>query len=603
MSDKVHPQNQISTTKEEFLNRLLTEVQEERKTEREKAREELTEKSLRELRYSDISVLSGIEVLREIGGARDEVQIQVPETSEGQSPDIRSRYEIFCQNEVLLQGEKDGESIQIEGTVVEIDDPMIKIQAKNGARGASKIKQKLGGNATNVSLGVLLNAIPYNRQIETLQLMRRGGEDLADILMGNRPLEFSHNPVCNTRHRDEDLYENEKQKRGIEKALQAEDLACLHGPPGTGKTRVIIEIARRLVAADHDVLIAAETNAAVDNILVGSSDSRTIDDSSLLYFHNEGNVRVARTNLSSELTHPVAREELKQNNPQAADIVVSTNSSAKPMYSNRVFDYVIIDEASQATIQSSLIPLGLGHVAVLVGDHKQLPPFSLAHETPQKSLFEHLYADDGIYGKDIGTRFDTQYRMDEAIAGFSSQEFYEGSLKTADSAAKIRKDLSSKPIGMFDVPGENETGGQSKANPKEAECVGMQLEMLIRNEGLTGGNIGVAAAYRQQIEEIATQTEELDLPGVSDVKIDTFDSFQGSERDAMVLSFTRSNSQGNIGFLGNEIGERRLNVAITRAKRYCALVGDWGTLKEGSALYERLYQYVTDHAPPTTVRI
>ncbi|ELY86757.1 Superfamily I DNA and RNA helicase and helicase subunits-like protein [Natrinema altunense JCM 12890] len=284
-----------------------------------------------------------------------------------------------------------------------------------------------------------------------------------------------------------------------------------------------------------------------------------------------------------------------------ADVVASTNSSASEIPNSQTFDYVIIDEATQASIPSSLIPTVYGQTTILVGDHKQLPPFS--HQNAiQKSLFERLYAEDGIYGPRIGIRFNTQYRMHERIAGFSSEEFYDEGLKTASEAGKVSKNIDVYPVGIFDVSGHNEIGNKPKKNPAEIECVKMQLKMLIENKGIRGSDIGVAAAYKKQANEIESHLQQSEIQDVSSVKVNTFDSFQGSERDAMILSFTRSNENGNIGFLGDEIGKRRLNVALTRAKRYCALIGDWETLRDGSELYDRLYQYVTSEVPPKKVK-
>ena len=315
------------------------------------------------------------------------------------------------------------------------------------------------------------------------------------------------------------------------------------------------------------------------------------------------NLDVARTNPYREDVHPIAMNRFGDGDPNSADVVVSTHSSAANLPSSRPFDYVIIDEATQATIPSSLISIVRGDVSILVGDHKQLPPFSERRDTRPQSLFEHLYAKDGIYGPQIGVRFNTQYRMHERIAGFSSQEFYDGALETGDGAGKIRPNLEMQPIGIFHIPGDNERGGASKMNPAEAKFVEMQLRMLTETKGLKGSNIGVAAAYRKQVDEIENRLQQANLQGISGVKVDTFDSFQGSERDAMVLSFTRSNKDGNIGFLADEIGRRRLNVALTRAKRYCALIGDWDTLREGSELYERLYEYVTEEIPAKEVNL
>jgi superfamily I DNA and/or RNA helicase len=362
---------------------------------------------------------------------------------------------------------------------------------------------------------------------------------------------------------------------------------------------VIIELVRRLVIADNTVLVAAETNAAVDNILVGETGIGGVDEDSLWYHHKNDRIDVARTNLDSEHVNPVAREKFGSTDPGIAEVVASTHSSAATL--SRSFDYVIVDEATQAPISSTLISLIKGDKCILVGDHKQLPPFSHKRDTIRTSLFEHLYAEDGVYGPDIGTQFDIQYRMREEIAEFPSEEFYDGNLKTGSGAGRLRREVDLEPVAIFDILGPNEGGSVSKKNLPEAKYVAMQVKMLVDRKGLNTAQIGVAAAYRNQVEEIESSLEQISSPGTRAVKVDTFDSFQGSERAAMILSFTRSNKNGNIGFLGNEIGRKRLNVALTRAKRYCALVGDWETLREGSSLYERLYQYVDDLAPPKEI--
>lgn len=590
MNQQVSAQNPLNDT-DEFFRQLHRTVDNNKSLEREETKEDLIDKSDNALKYTDIPFIPGVEVLRSATLPENKIKIQVPDQDHRSSSpiNIRDKYGLFENNEVLIQGDFQGDPIRAQGKIVEIDAEIIIVVIKRGTASKSNLKQRLP-LSDRVSIGELLNPVTYHRRSNAIR--RAKGHPIAPYLVGDEPLEFSHRRVCNTRKLDSDLYENEMQKRGIEKALRAERLACLQGPPGTGKTRVIIELARRLDIADNTVLITAETNAAVDNILVGSSTSRKLDENSLLYYHRHKDLQVARTNISSENTHPVARKQLNSSDPQSANIVVSTNSSAADLSAR--FDYTIIDEASQAPVSSSLIPITRADQSILVGDHKQLPPFSRRQNKTRKSIFEHLYAEDGVYGPEIGTRFETQYRMHEDIANFSSDEFYGGDLHTAESAGQADRSLNLIPIALFDISGSYEQGSDSKKNPKEAEYVLKQIRMLIKNKGWRGNQIGIAAAYREQVEDIEKRIEQSDLRSVNDLKVDTFDSFQGSERDAMILSFTRSNNDGNIGFLSDEIGQRRLNVALTRGKRYCALVGDWDTLREGSNLYERLYDYVRD---------
>jgi superfamily I DNA and/or RNA helicase len=602
MTGTVQPQNPISTTKSEFFDKLKEKITHEQQLERKEAIKTLTEKSERELKYLDnIPFIPGVEIFRDKLTPPNVLSVRIPEHPQtGEKPNIRDRYGLYEDNEVLLQGEYQGEKVRATGVIRDIHDHSIKVEVTGPAADDLSQQGKIA-KASNSSIGRILNPVTYDRQLKAVEYAK--DHHIASLLTGSESIQFSHQIVANTRELDRELYKNKRQKEGIKTVLNAELLACLQGPPGTGKTRVIVEVARRIAIADKRILIAAKTNAAVDNILVGRSDDLKADEDSLLHYHQENEINVARTNADGEEVHQLARKNFSNSVPKAAQVVASTNSSAAKLGGDS-FDYVIIDEATQATIPSTLIPITRGKTTILVGDHKQLPPFSQLQNKTQKSLFEHLYAENGVYGPDIGVRFNIQYRMDEQIADFPSREFYEGDLKSADSAGKIRRDHGMLPMGIYEVNGDYDEGSMSKSNSKEADHVVRVLKMLLQDKGFQANEVGVAAAYRKQAELIEDRLKQSDLGNLQDLKVDTFDSFQGSERDAMILSFTRSNNRGDIGFLGDEIGRRRLNVAMTRAKAFCALIGDWDTLREGSDLYDRLYQYVDNEiAPPKKITL
>ena len=109
--------------------------------------------------------------------------------------------------------------------------------------------------------------------------------------------------------------------------------------------------------------------------------------------------------------------------------------------------------------------------------------------------------------------------------------------------------------------------------------------------------IGVITPYRAQVDAVEDELRNLSAD-VGDVEVDTVDSFQGSEREAVVISFVRSNDRGEIGFLGREQdGPRRLNVALTRAERFCGLVADWDALRtagDGANACADLYRDLHD---------
>nr|WP_233340502.1 C-terminal helicase domain-containing protein [Haloprofundus sp. MHR1] len=174
---------------------------------------------------------------------------------------------------------------------------------------------------------------------------------------------------------------------------------------------------------------------------------------------------------------------------------------------------------------------------------------------------------------------------------FPNQRFYNRTLTTGCNPDPIPN------VGRFTIvecDGHEENIHGSRRNQREADKVGMCVNLLIGEYGVSPSEIGVAAAYSEQKKHLQHVISQLSLDGVHEVKVDSFDGFQGSERDVMVLSFTRSNEDNNIGFLAGSNGARRLNVALTRAKRACYLVGDWNTLRQSpeTDLYDDLYEYV-----------
>jgi superfamily I DNA and/or RNA helicase len=258
-----------------------------------------------------------------------------------------------------------------------------------------------------------------------------------------------------------------------------------------------------------------------------------------------------------------------------ADVVAATNSSAATLH--REFDLVVLDEATQSTCTASCIPLARASRAVLAGDHHQLPPFSATEEPPELSyglsLFEHLYADGGVY-EDVGLQLKTQYRMHPDIAYFSNREFYDRTLRNGEVVDPLP---DRGAIEGYNVGGSVDVIDHSRANETEARLVIHLVTELL--ETVPAEEIGVITPYAAQVrllrETLADHLEEERA-----ITIDTIDSFQGSEKTAILISLVRSNSEGEIGFLGRpQDGPRRLNVALTRAKRYCAIIGDFHTLR------------------------
>lgn len=272
---------------------------------------------------------------------------------------------------------------------------------------------------------------------------------------------------------------------------------------------------------------------------------------------------------------------------------------------DRKFDLVIIDEASQAIEPACWIPILRAERLVLAGDHFQLPPTvvsqAAARQGLARSLMERLI---GELGSSISYRLTTQYRMHSAIMGFSSQEFYESSL-TADASVAahllcdlpdiVATPLTTSPLEFIDTAGasydeELEPDGESRFNSAEADLVSRRVRALL-DAGLAASDIAVIAPYAAQVRLLR---ERLPLEGL---EVDTVDGFQGREKEAVIISLVRSNAQGEVGFLGDT---RRMNVALTRARRKLIVIGDSATIG-GEPFYARMLGYFEQHNSYRTV--
>jgi hypothetical protein len=533
-------------------------------------------------------------------------QVPLEEHEDFEEISIPDRYDIYPENEVLVRpfstdehGDRETGNTY-EAIFSDITNASISVSLHKLGGSDEKLKQAREAivDAEDVDIGELLNRTPYDREKLAVNAL---SDEYCDVLLGRREVTFESNAVPQSSRKDDQLYENDSQRRGIEKALSADDIACLQGPPGTGKTRVIVELVRRFVEAGKRVLVTAETNKAVDNILFGDSSVQEISDTCLHYYDRTGGLGVARANPDAS-PNPLVHQFYGKGVKGPERVILSTNNSAAGIDSvplgKEWFDVAIIDEATQATQSSAAIPMSLAATTILVGDHKQLGPVrnSDPHEeetvSSHVSPFTRLYGGDGLYGNDLGVMFDTQYRMHEDIAAFPNQEFYGGKLL---NGGEIESLGSIAPILAFHVNGYEERDGTSRYNMREIEEVIEYASRLLKNTELKPSDLGIAAAYRAQADRLQREVNSLENEDHRDIDVATFDAFQGSEREAMILSFTVSNDRDDLGFLSKGQGARRLNVAMTRAKRHLALFGEWDTLRsDPHDRFERLYQTVND---------
>jgi DNA replication ATP-dependent helicase Dna2 len=247
------------------------------------------------------------------------------------------------------------------------------------------------------------------------------------------------------------------------------------------------------------------------------------------------------------------------------------------------FDVAVVDEAGQLTEPGTLAAINLADRFVLVGDHQQLPPVVRAENELQASLFERLIE---AY-PEASVMLDRQYRMCQRVQWLSSEEFYDGQLRPAtpevagQSLTDLGVDIEALPAELRDPvrfvdPDGHQVGN---TNPTEADRVAEIVEAYVA-AGVPREEIGVIAPFRAQVAEISKR--------LLDTTVDTVDRFQGSAKEVIVVSFVAS------GDLEGPIFEdhRRMNVALSRAKKALTLVGDAEALST-DPFYERLLRWAS----------
>ena len=484
--------------------------------------------------------------------------------------------------------------------------------------------------------------------LDTARTVARGRfMQLRDVLMGERQPAFDKAPEVTLQGQL-----NSSQLDAVRFALSARDVALIHGPPGTGKTTTLVELIHQAVLRGQKVLACAASNLAVDNLLeklvaIGEKAIRlghparvlpelqqhTLD----LLVDAHPDVRIARKLVkeakalrasagkytrakpppgakqamraeAGELMADARRLERQvvEHLLDSATVVCCTLTGIDDgLLGDRRFDLVVIDEAAQATEPACWIPLSRGDRVVLGGDHCQLPPTIVSDEAARGglgvSLMERLAK---AIGPGIVRRLDVQYRMHAQIMEFSSEEFYEGALIADESVREhTLRDLphveehrlTASPLTWLDTAGasydeQQETQGGSRANRQEAELVSKQIDILLAT-GVHAADVAVITPYAAQARLLREQIR------ITDLEIDTIDGFQGREKETVIVSLVRSNDRGEIGFLSDI---RRMNVALTRARRKLIVVGDTSTIA-GHEFYARLIEHFEHHGGYRTV--
>lgn len=419
---------------------------------------------------------------------------------------------------------------------------------------------------------------------------------------------------------------NQDQREALEKILSAQDYALVLGMPGTGKTTTIAHIIRALVAKGKSVLLTSYTHTAVDNIL--------------LKIRQDG-ISVLRLGALAKI-HPEVREfavlaaqprstiEELEEAYQSPQVVATTCLGINhQIFNGRIFDYCIVDEASQITLPVCLGPIRMARTFVLVGDHYQLPPLVQNKEAQEGGLDISLFKLLSEQHPNAVAALRHQYRMNAKIMSISNTLIYDGRLVCGSPAVAARKlslphiealsqlhhpssintlqnatcsswtspscwlrrtlEDTSSPVVFLNtdslLPTASEKArGARITNPLEATLTAQLVDALV----ICGApilSIGVIALYRSQLALIKSLLHA-SPHNVGGVEAHTADRFQGRDKDIIILSCVRSNDRNVVGDLLRDW--RRVNVAVTRARCKLVIVGSRGTLARGDALLAKL---------------
>jgi superfamily I DNA and/or RNA helicase len=440
----------------------------------------------------------------------------------------------------------------------------------------------------------------------------------------------------------ENSFLNNSQTKAILNSLQSR-ISIIQGPPGTGKSETIVQLSKELLRLQKKILIIAPSNQAIDNI-VSKLNQVSIDSIRVGVkerIRNDVRENFLEEKIKSHTDYKLYKETLlsiqqtqkeisrykrkftkedridRENNRKllkesktlliklekqiafdllnSQKIICSTIMGfVNSVYYTQEFDHLIVDEASQTLEPFLWLAISKSKNLTLVGDIYQLPPLvkSLEAEELEISLLEKLSSRESIQISFL----DTQYRMKKNLISFSNEYFYSNQIKTDSSCEKL-PNLFEEDFIFVDTTGsdaeeELDKFKSSYLNKMEANFI---LEYINKISELTESNleVGVLSPYSAQVEYLQSI---INGKYKFNLQINSIDSFQGSEKDIILISLVRSNINYEIGFLKEY---KRINVALTRAKSHLLIVGDATTLSQDNfykkliskSNYKSIYEY------------
>jgi superfamily I DNA and/or RNA helicase len=485
-----------------------------------------------------------------------------------------------------------------------------------------------------IQLDVSASEVTFDRGDAAIEAFVESEElfEARELLFGDAIPSFSENTPVECL--DERL--DESQRQAVELALRATQFALIHGPPGTGKTRTLVEVIRQHFVEGRSVLVTAASNTAVDHLtrqLVQAGvkplrlghparvaeDLRPLTAEALT--ENTAEYRMARrwqnearalrqqhdkaqtrgrsgrgrrpggaALAQANQLNADARRQLKAARRrvlQRARVVCSTAAGAdSSALGGLSYDVVVLDEATQAPDPIALAALQRGRVAVLAGDPCQLSPTIVDPAAARAGLSTTLFERASKRWPTSATHLlEIQYRMHERLMRFPSESMYDGRLRADPNVAKrLLEDLEGvspdsrrrSPWVFVDTTGagwSEQIEEESLSTFNTEQAKRTAFEVTrLLERGIAATQIAAITPYGAQVRLLRTLLADAVSKGL---EVGTVDGFQGREKEAVVVDLVRSNTAGEFGFLADV---RRTNVALTRAKRALIVVCDSSTL-------------------------